>query len=205
MIKQIIWDFDGVIVFSDEIREFGFKEVLKEYHPSIIDGFLQFHRTNGGLSRYVKFRFMFEQLLEQTPNENEILKLANQFSAIMQKKMINTDILNIEVVNFIRDKQKSVKHHIASGSDGNELNYLCSELGIHSLFNSILGSPTPKSELVKQIVASNGSNNEEFCLIGDALNDYEAAKLNGIAFYGYNNPNLSKFGILLETIKELPI
>ena len=31
---------------------------------------------------------------------------------------------------------------------------------------------------------------KETCLIGDSINDLEAAKLNEIEFYGYNNPSL---------------
>jgi phosphoglycolate phosphatase-like HAD superfamily hydrolase len=31
----------------------------------------------------------------------------------------------------------------------------------------------------------------ETILIGDSINDYEAAKANNIDFYGFNNPNLA--------------
>jgi len=37
MIRQIIWDFDGVIIFSDTIREEGFREVLKGYGAAAVD------------------------------------------------------------------------------------------------------------------------------------------------------------------------
>ena len=35
-------------------------------------------------------------------------------------------------------------------------------------------------------------------LIGDSINDYEAAKVNGISFFGYNNKMLIQKGAYIE-------
>ena len=29
----LLWDFDGVIIDSNSVREFGFRQVLKEFDP----------------------------------------------------------------------------------------------------------------------------------------------------------------------------
>ncbi len=61
---------------------------------------------------------------------------------------------------------------------------------IFHYFKIIHGSPTPKNELVKQIIEENNYNKEECVLIGDSINEYDAAKENNIDFYGYNNERL---------------
>ena len=43
-----------------------------------------------------------------------------------------------------------------SGSDENELRYLCKELNISDFFKSISGSPTPKNILVERIFKKYG-------------------------------------------------
>ena len=80
--------------------------------------------------------------------------------------------------------------HIVSGSDESELQYLCKELGIDSFFQSVNGSPTHKNILVKNVLSANKYIESETILIGDSINDYEAAKENNLDFYGFNNPNL---------------
>jgi phosphoglycolate phosphatase-like HAD superfamily hydrolase len=81
--------------------------------------------------------------------------------------------------------------HITSGSDQEELRFLCKSLSIDHLFDSIHGSPTPKKQLVKELIEKNGYVNHDCVLIGDSINDYDAAVDNKVVFIGYNNTQLS--------------
>ncbi len=82
--------------------------------------------------------------------------------------------------------------HIVSGSDEKELRFLCGELGIKDYFISIHGSPTHKNQLVKDLMTDYKYIPSATFLIGDSINDYEAAMINGINFFGYNNEKLQK-------------
>ena len=94
--------------------------------------------------------------------------------------------------------------HIVSGSDGNELRYLCGELGISEYFKSIQGSPTPKIQLVSKVLDHNRYQAKDCLLIGDSINDYEAANYNSIRFWGYNNEGLRGKGEhYINTFKEV--
>lgn len=90
-----------------------------------------------------------------------------------------------------------------SGSDEKELNYLCKKLSIHNYFNKICGSPTPKIEIVKDLIKNYGINKSSCCLIGDSINDYEAACENSIKFYGVNNEQLEYTDNYCPNISEL--
>ena len=192
--KYILWDFDGVIIDSNHARVLGFERVLSEYPKNQVDQLLEYHTRNGGLSRYVKFRFFFENIRNEKVSEDRILDLANQFSEIMKEILTDTALLIMDSVEFIQENHSNCQMHIVSGSDGTELRYLCAHLNIAHFFNSISGSPTPKTELVKQLIDSNAIVGPEACLIGDAGNDFDAANANGIDFYGYNNPALKGKG-----------
>ena len=190
MIKNILWDFDGVILDSMPVREYGFREIFKEYDADLVVKLLKFHNENGGLSRYVKIRYFYEELLKQNISDDEVNILAEKFSQIMKKELVNKKYLISETVTFISQNYQNYNFHIVSGSDGKELKYLCKELEISKYFKTIYGSPTSKNKLVKNVLLENIYNENETILIGDSKNDYDAAKINNLDFYGYNNIDL---------------
>jgi len=190
--KTILWDFDGVILDSMLVRDEGFRQIFNEYSKEQVEELIVYHRKNGGLSRYVKIRFFYESILGKEISEELILNYANEFSKIMKKMLVNKNNLIEDAVVFIKNQYKNYNFHIVSGSDEKELRYLCQELGVNNYFLSIHGSPTPKNDLVKSLIAQKKYVKSEICLIGDSINDYEAAKLNGIKFYGYNSEDFDK-------------
>ena len=85
---------------------------------------------------------------------------------------------------------KYYNFHLVSGSEHNELNFLCEKLRIMNYFRSIEGSPSLKNDLITNLMEGESYKKEETILIGDSVNDYEAAKKNEIEFFGYNNLSL---------------
>jgi phosphoglycolate phosphatase-like HAD superfamily hydrolase len=188
--KVIFWDFDGVIMASNEIRNLGFENVLCEFPNKQVEKLLDFHKKNGGLSRYVKFRYFFEQIRGEHITDDEVNKWAQKFSDIMLTLLINPKLLINEIIEFIKLHHKDFIMHIASGSDEKELRYICKYLNIDKYFLSINGSPTPKKMLVANVLAKYKYNTDDCILIGDSINDFEAATFNNIGFKAYNNVNI---------------
>jgi len=190
MIKNIFFDFDGVIIDSMPVREYGFRQIFKDYDSTLVDKLIEFHEINGGLSRFVKIKYFFEKLLNEPISDNTITLYANNFSVLMKKELIKKKYLINETVEYIKKNYKQYNLHIVSGSEENELRYLCQELNIDFYFKSIHGSPTHKNILVKDLLLNYDYKKEQTILIGDSINDYEAAKNNELIFYGYNNEML---------------
>jgi HAD superfamily hydrolase (TIGR01549 family) len=186
----IFWDFDGVILDSNKIRDYGFLKCLEEYPEEQVNQLMEYHRLNGGFSRYVKFRYFFEEIRKEQISVEEVDNWAQKFSKIVLKELVNPELLIQENLNYIKKNHKSIKMHVVSGSDQNELRYVCSQLGIDHYFQSIHGSPKPKKDWVKEIIELNGYDLIECLLIGDSVNDLEAARSNGIFFLGFNNDEL---------------
>jgi len=192
-IKLILWDFDGVLIDSNSIREHGFIKVLADYPKEHVNKLLKFHRENGGLSRYVKFRYFIEVCLKETASDDMIQMYADSFSVIMQDFLADAELLIPETLKFVKANYSNIPMHIVSGSDQTELRCLCDKLGLSKYFVSINGSPITKSILVENIMSDCRIEHEKVILIGDSVNDYDAAKSNGIKFCAYNNKDLEKF------------
>ena len=190
--KVILWDFDGVLINSGAVRDLGFEQVLADYPAEQVAQVMNYHRVNGGLSRYVKFRYFFEQILKQKVTDVQVQNLAKSFSEIMHELLVNPDLLIADSLHFAKEYHLKREMHIDSGSDQIELRYLCNQLNIDQYFKTINGSPTPKTALVKNLLKNLDYKPEDVVLIGDSINDYEAAEDNGIKFIGYNNIELKK-------------
>lgn len=195
-IKVIFWDFDGVLLDSNLIREVGFERVLSDFPKDEVEKLLIFHRENGGLSRYVKFKYFFQEIRGENILEEDVIFWANEFSKIMKNLLIDPKLLIKETIDFVKQNQGKYKMHITSGSDQDELRYLCKCLNIDQYFDSIHGSPKPKIEWVKDILNTYKYNKTECILIGDSFNDLEAANLNNVHFFGYNNLELVQFSTI---------
>src|SRR5690606_26813249 len=157
------------------VRNRGFELVLKEFPQQEVAQLMQFHLNNGGLSRYVKFRYFFEKIRNETISAEEVNKWASIFSDIMKSELVNPELLITDSLNFVKDNYQNYEMHIISGSDQEELRYLCENMGLSNYFKSINGSPTPKIQLVKNVLKEYNYSAVDTILIGDSRNDYEAA------------------------------
>lgn len=201
MIKNIIFDFDGVILDSVPIKTEAYKKLFNEYDKRVVAEFIKYHELNGGISRYEKIKYFFQILLKQEILEKDILKLANIYSILTKKELSNSKYLIKETIAFIKDNYLNFNMHIASGADDNDLKYICNKLNLNKYFISITGSPTLKSEIVNKIIVSNNYDKNETILIGDSLNDYNAAEKNNILFYGFNNRDLKSMGNYIHSFR----
>ncbi len=204
-LSTVFWDFDGVILNSMSVKDFGFKKIFEKFDKKNVDRFLEYHTLNGGLSRYVKIRYFYNTILGVNVSDVKIQELADQFSFIVKEELINKKYIIDEALEFIEKNYKKYNFHIVSGSDEKELNYLCKKLKLTKYFKTIEGSPTIKSELVKNILEKYNYSSSKCILIGDSINDHEAASTNGIKFYGYNNNCIKELDGYIESFKVFKI
>ena len=75
-------------------------------------------------------------------------------------------------------------------------------MNLEKYFLSINGSPKAKNVIVTDLITYFSLNKSNTCLIGDSINDYEAAKKNHIKFYGFNNSELIKLDNYISSFKQ---
>ena len=61
MIKNILFDFDGVIHDSNTVKTDGFRTIFNKYPKNIVENLVEYHEANGGISRYSKIRYFFDR------------------------------------------------------------------------------------------------------------------------------------------------
>ena len=66
MLKGIIFDFDGVIAESVQVKSDSFAALYKPYGLDIVKKVVEHHEANGGMSRFYKFRLYHESFLNQS-------------------------------------------------------------------------------------------------------------------------------------------
>ncbi len=81
--RAIVFDFDGVIVESVEIKNRAFGELFRADHPERVDEILRFQLENLGLSRLVKFPRIYEEILGLPFPDGELERLDREFSRIV--------------------------------------------------------------------------------------------------------------------------
>lgn len=189
-ITALLFDFDGIIVRSAQIRIDGFRVIFAHESPELVDKLVEYHVANGGISRYAKIRWFYETLMGRPCSAETARCLADRFKRIMLGRMMDPMLLVPEALEFINEYHGRIPMHIVSGSDENELRAICAGLGIAHLFESIHGSPTPKTELVQELMGEHGYDPAQTLFIGDAIYDHEAAKSNGLVFCGTENDAL---------------
>ncbi len=180
--KTILFDCDGVILNSNEVKTESFKKTLNNYDLELVEKFILFHKMNGGLSRYEKIRYFFENLAPYNTN-----KIDDSYENALERYGIicKNSLLDVEVaygLNILRDFTINSRWLIVSGGDQMELRHLFLHKGIDKYFNGgIFGSPDTKEEIIKRELAS-GNIIKPVLFIGDSKLDYQAAKSNRIDF-----------------------
>ena len=141
------FDFDGVIINSDKIRVKAFEYALKNFNDKLISDFLNYHKENGGLSRYNKFE-RFRNLTGSS--DEDVMNWLKLYNDYCKEKLIESSLLIKETLSMIKNLNKhSYKLYIVSASDQEELRFIVKSQNIDKYFNGILGSPTTKKKCFK--------------------------------------------------------
>ena len=186
--QAIIFDFDGVVAESGEIKTQAFAELYRSYGDTVVTKVVQYHTQNGGLSRYNKFRYYQQHLLNGpplTPEEEE--KLDRRFSELVVESVIAVEAV-AGANELIRQQAEKIPLFVASGTPETELKVIVERRGLSPYFKQVRGAPTPKKTLIAEILAEHDLNPESVLMIGDAMADYEGAQANGTAFLGRVRP-----------------
>ncbi|WP_277058889.1 HAD family hydrolase [Trichlorobacter lovleyi] len=179
---NLIFDFDGVLAETNRIRIDGFKELFGgEYPVEAVEQLLQYACMNGGLSRYLKIRYFFEQILNTAIEDARVTELATAYSHIVKDQVIAAPAVR-GAGEFLAAWQGRSDCAIISGSDECELQEVCRARGIAGYFVAVMGSPRTKHENIALLLDQMGWRATECLFIGDSKNDKDAADMAGMPF-----------------------
>ena len=171
--KAIIFDCDGVLFDSNALKTAAFREVLAAYPQEVVDKFIVYHQTNGGISRYVKLRVFFTDFLKTSVDEEKLQKFLDDFGSSCQRLYQQAD-LTPGCVTVLETLSQHIPLYVASGSDEVELQQVFAERNLDRYFKGIYGSPKTKQDCVAEIIRKLDSH-KEVIFVGDAESDQKAA------------------------------
>ena len=186
MIKAIIFDFDGVLIESAAIKTDAFREVFSRW-PDQVDKIIAYHIKNMGISRFVKFKYFYENVLNKPYSEAVGAEMGIQFSEIVKNKVKQAPFVT-GTKEFIEMNFEKYFLYIASGTPEKELLDIISSRGLDKYFRGIFGTPASKHEIIMRILESYHLQRQEAIFVGDAESDQIAAMSAGLRFVLRQSP-----------------
>lgn len=181
LIKNIFFDFDGVILDSVDCKTKAFKSMYQKYGNKIAKEVEAYHLLHGGVSRFEKFKYWHKEHLGIDITQKELKELSNEFSNLVVDKVVMSKEIKGSI-NFIKQKSKQYKCWIITGTPTNEIKRITNQLNITKYFFGIHGSPEKKKHWVNYLLNEFNLNPSETLFLGDAKTDFEAAQWGNLHF-----------------------
>ena len=179
--RLAVFDCDGVILDSNRIKTDAFRSALSGEPEGLIDEFIHYHRTHGGISRYVKIRHFYEDIKKVENPEPEIEATLNRYAGIVRRELLTCPMTPGAKDLLEAFQSLGIPCVVNSGGDELELKDIFRKRGIDRYFTEVFGSPKTKSENMERL---RGQPLFEMPAIyfGDALSDLKTAKEFGLEF-----------------------
>lgn len=179
--KTWFFDCDGVLLDSNQLKSESFYEVALPYGEENAQALVEYNKRLGGVTRFEKFKYFFETILEKKTFEKELENALNNFSALVCEKLINCSETS-GIRNFLDSLPVNSKKYVVSGGAQTELRVVFKQRGLDTYFNGIYGSPDSKELLMSNRVKSPDMKYPAV-FIGDSRYDYEVASQFNLDFF----------------------
>jgi phosphoglycolate phosphatase-like HAD superfamily hydrolase len=180
--KNYIFDFDGVIANSLGVKAEAFGSLFEEHGDELVKKVKEYHFSNGGISRYEKFRYYYEVLLNKPITQEIISELDSRFSEKVIEKVIQARETP-GIRNFLEElKSRNKACFLVSATPREEIREIVSRKGMNHNFKEVVGSPASKKENLNYIFDKYSLISSESVFFGDAKSDYEAAMDKSVDF-----------------------
>ena len=177
-LKCVVLDMDGVILDSEEIKISCFSDLFRDF-PRQLEAIDQFNREYRGIPRRKKFVHILKNILHEEPSETRLQNLHSRYSETVLKKMKGVSLIT-GVDELL--KTPGISFFANSAAPVEEVRLILGWKGILSEFDDVYGFPNSKLETLQALQQRWSS--QEMVFFGDALADYEAARIAGVPFVG---------------------
>ena len=178
--KTLVFDCDGVILNSNKIKTKAFYEVARKYGEEPARKLVEYHISNGGISRFAKFDYFFRCILGRENFSDELSLSLDAYASLVKHKLLDCE--QAEGIAELRNLTPDSRWMVVSGGMQDELRDVFNRRGLYEYFDyGIYGSPDTKSDiLVRELSKHNIIT--PVILLGDSRYDYEVSRHFGIDF-----------------------
>jgi phosphoglycolate phosphatase len=204
MIKCVVFDFDGTLIESNEIKRRAFYEVTKNLVDAgiLLDKILSYPDSG---DRYD----IFDTLIIELKLVREVFvsasKLSDSYTKICEYEISRAPEIKGAVKTIKELRSLGVKIFISSATPEITLQKIIDMRGWKDMINMALGSPDSKIDHLQTILTKNKYSISEVVYVGDSEVDRDAALLVGCRFVGIGKDwsrFSSKPSTLLNTLEN---
>jgi len=181
--RAVVFDFDGVIVESVDIKNHAFGELFRETHPDKVEEILAFQLANVGASRLEKFPRIYDEILGIPFPEGELERLDGEFSRLVFNSVASCPFVR-GAPELLARLCEGHELYVASATPAREVCDLVVARGLTRFFRNVYGAPETKKEILGRVLRERRLEPQELLFVGDAANDLSAARAVGVRFIG---------------------
>lgn len=181
MIKNIFFDFDGVLAESVNVKTEAFRNLYLHMGEDIAEKVVEYHLAHGGVSRFDKIRHYHNEFLNLEIKDEEVTEWANRFSELALTGVVNAPEV-AGAVAFLDAYHKQYRCWVITGTPTDEIRPILVQRGWDKYFEDAFGSPEKKVYWTEYIIEKEGLKREETVFVGDAPTDQDAAAKANLTF-----------------------
>jgi len=183
-LDAIIFDFDGVLVESVDVKTRAFGALYEKYGEKVVAQVENYHLSHGGVSRFEKFRYFQIEILGEAPlTEREVADLAAAFSDLVMDRVVAAPMV-IGAQAFLDSAGNHLPLFVVSGTPTAELDEIIGRRNLDTVFSGTWGSPRSKAENIAELLREHDLPANRCIVIGDAIADLDGARANDVHFLG---------------------
>lgn len=173
-----VFDCDGVLLDSNNIKTEAFALALKDEEQSLVNRFIQYHKENGGVTRQKKFEYFYREIKKEE-QKYDVETACSRFSDICQRKLNDARLID-GVETFL--EKSNAKMYVVTGGNQEEVIAALEKKDILKYFIKVLGNPISKYENMQRLRESSYFKGDGL-YFGDSKLDFELAEQFGQDFH----------------------
>jgi len=201
-IRAVVFDFDGVILESADVKTDAFCELYVDHGAEVVGRVREHHLANLGISRFKKFAWIAEHVLGRALSDDESAALGHRFSDLAFAKVLAAPFVPGAEAALAAVAALGLPMFVASGTPHDELQRIVAHRGLGPAFREVHGTPREKPEILGDVLARLALAPGELLFIGDGMSDYKAARATGVEFLARDTPALHDEWVKLAVRRE---
>ena len=182
-IDAVFFDFDGVLVESNEVKIDAFRRLYEPYGEDVVERVIAEHVRHEGVSRVVKLERFHREFLGITLDDDSLAELAQVYSGMVEDVVVACDAVP-GAAEALDAWSGHCPLYVVSGTPQDELRRIAQRRGLDGYFASVFGSPRVKPDIVGDELRRIGVTADRVLFVGDSLTDYDCAVAVGTRFLG---------------------